>query len=203
MPASVQDVTPQTDPSVVKQYDTETPTDKQISDFFGVADGLKTCLMTTQRANIGPVSRSMAVSKRVGPDFLFLANKNSQKFKDLDADKQIQLTFQDSSSQNWASITGKATVTSNSDPRIKELNNPFASAWFGDLGDGVHTGKAEDPRMALIEVKAEYITYWISTSTKLGFLKEIAEANLTGKVATTGLTRELKGSQIEEARRQK
>ncbi|KAF2227272.1 hypothetical protein BDZ85DRAFT_254022 [Elsinoe ampelina] len=203
MPGDVKDIGPDADPSVVKQYDRDTPTDKQISDFFGLADSLKTCLMTTQRPNIGPVSRAMAIAKRDGPDFLFLANRNSSKFKDLDHDKTVQLTFQDSSSQNWASVTGKATTTSNSDPRIKELNNPFASAWFGDLGDGVHTGKTEDPRMSLIEVKADYITYWISTSTKLGFLKEIAEANLTGKVATTGLTRELKGSEIEQARKQK
>lgn len=94
-------------------------------------------------------------------------------------------------------------MTSNSDPRIKELHNPFSSAWFGDLGDGVHNGSAEDPRVALIEVKAEYITYWLSTSTKLGFLKEIAESTVTGQVATTGVTRELKKEAIEKAREQK
>ncbi|TKX21396.1 protein bli-3 [Elsinoe australis] len=202
-PLKSTDINSSTDPSVARQYDRETPTDKQISDFFGLADSLKTCLMTTHRPGVGPVSRSMAVAKRNGPDFLFLANAHSNKFSDLDKDKTIQLTFQDSSSQNWASITGKATVTDNSDPRIKELNNPFAAAWFGDLGDGVHTGKAEDPRMTLIEVKADYIAYWLSTSTKLGFLKEIAEANLTGKVATTGVNRELKQSEIEQARQQK
>lgn len=94
-------------------------------------------------------------------------------------------------------------MTSNSDPRIKDLNNAFSSTWFGDLGDGVHNGKAEDPRVALIEIKAEYITYWLSTSTKLGFLKEIAVSNLTGQVATTGVTRELKKQAIEKARAQK
>lgn len=94
-------------------------------------------------------------------------------------------------------------VADNSDPRIKELNNAFSSAWFGDLGDGVHNGTADDPRVALIEVKAEYITYWLSTSTTLGFLKEIAQSNLTGQVATTGVTRELKKQAIEKAREQK
>ncbi|PNS14870.1 hypothetical protein CAC42_2099 [Sphaceloma murrayae] len=203
MTGSVSDVSPQDDPSVTKQYDSTTPADKQISDFFSIADGLKTCLLTTQRKGLGPVSRSMAVAKRDGPDFFFLTNKNSRKFEDLSADKTIQLTFQDSSSQNWASVTGKAVTTSNDDPRIKELINPFASAWFGDLGDGVHNGKAEDPRVSLIEVKAEYITYWQSTSSSLGFLKEIAEAALTGRVASTGVTRELKTAEIEQARKQK
>lgn len=202
-PLKTSDVTEGKDPSLTKQYDTETPVDKQISDFYGVADKLKIALLTTQRQGLGPVSRSMAVARRTGPDFLFLANKNSTKFKDLDSDKTAQITFQDSSSQNWASITGKATVADNSDPRIKELSNAFSSAWFGDLGDGVHNGTADDPRVALIEVKADYITYWLSTSTKLGFLKEIAESTLTGQVATTGVTRELKKEAIEKAREQK
>ncbi|KAL1874528.1 hypothetical protein Daus18300_003547 [Diaporthe australafricana] len=202
-PLKASEVNAGNDPSVTKQYDSETPVEQQISEFFGFVDSLKVGLLTTQRAGLGPVSRSMAVARRTGPDFLFLANKNSTKFKDLDSDKTAQITFQDSSSQNWASITGKATVTSNSDPRIKDLNNAFSSAWFGDLGDGVHNGKAEDPRVALIEIKAEYITYWLSTSTKLGFLKEIAVSNLTGQVATTGVTRELKKQAIEKAREQK
>lgn len=200
-PLTKSEVDSQTDPSVAKQYDHETPTAEQITEFFKLADSLKTCLLTTERPGVGQVSRSMAVARRTGPDFLFLANKNSQKFKDLDNSKKAQITFQDSSSQNWASITGTATVASNSDPRIKELVNPFASAWFGDLGDGVHNGKAEDPRMALIEIKADYITYWLSQTSSLGYLKEIAESTVTGKVANTGVTRELKSEEIEQARR--
>ena len=33
-------------------------------------------------------------------------------------------------------------------------------ALFRDLGDGIHDGSANDPRMALIEVKSNYITHW-------------------------------------------
>lgn len=91
-------------------------------------------------------------------------------------------------------------MASNEDPRIKELYNPALSAWFGDLGDGIHTGKAEDPRMALIEVKSKYISYWNSKVTSLGFLKEVGLAALTGKVADTGVQRELFEKDIEAAR---
>lgn len=79
-PLKTSDVAAGKDPSVAKQFDTETPVDKQISDFFGVVDKLKVGLLTTQRQGLGPVSRSMAVARRTGPDFLFLANKNSTKF---------------------------------------------------------------------------------------------------------------------------
>lgn len=97
----------------------------------------------------------MAVAKRTGPDFLFLANAHSQKFSDLEKAKETNISFHNSSNQDWVSITGEATTTSNDDPRIKEVYSKAAGAWFGDLGDGVHTGGPEDPRMTLIEVKAK------------------------------------------------
>lgn len=100
------------------------------------------------------------------------------------------------------SITGEATTASNEDPRIKDLYSTPVSAWFGDLGDGVHTGKAEDPRVSLIEVKAKYISYWKPTVSSIGFLKEIGVASLTGKVADTGVLRQLVEEDIELARRQ-
>ena len=73
----------------------------------------------------------------LGPDFLFLSNNHSSKFTDLARDPTAQVTFQNSSSQDWVSISGTATTTSNSDPRIKQLYSKGMSAWFGDLGDGI------------------------------------------------------------------
>jgi general stress protein 26 len=132
---------------------------------------------------------------------MFLANKHSKKFSDLDANKEVQITFQDSSNQDWVSISGTATTTSNSDPRIKELWSNGTKAWFGDLGDGKHDGSADDPRMTLIEVKAKYITYWMHQVGALGFMKEVGVAAVTGQVANTGATRELKEAAIEQARK--
>ena len=189
-----------TDPTVAKHYDTDTPKPEQISDLYSFIDKQMACLLTTQRPDVGPVARSMAIAKRVGPDFLFLANAHSQKFKDIENSKMVQVTFQDSSTQNWGSVTGKATVASNSDPRIKDLWGPTMRAWFGDLGDGTHDGSAQDPRMALIEVKSDYIVYWKSTVGTLGFMKEVGVGAATGKVATNGLLRELKGSDISQMR---
>lgn len=202
MPAQLtqQEVSSQTDPSVAKQYDNSTPKSQQIEEFYKFVDSKKIGLLTTQRSDIGLTSRSMAISKRVGPDFLFLANAHSRKFEDLEHSKTVQITFQDSSNQDWASISGTATTTSNSDPRIKELWNNGVKAWFGDLGDGKHDGSADDPRMTLIEVKPNYVVYWLHTVGALGFMKEVGVAALTGKVADTGVMRELVGSDIEKAR---
>lgn len=43
----------------------------------------------------GQVGRSMAVAKRAGPNFLFLANAHRRKFSDL-KNSGVQITFQDS-----------------------------------------------------------------------------------------------------------
>ena len=202
MPESLQksEIDSKTDPSVSKQYDHDTPKSEQIEDFYKIVDKLGVGLLTTIRPGLGPVSRSMAIGKRNGPDFLFVANKHSKKFSDLEHDKTVEITFQNSSTQDWVSISGTATSVSNEDPRIKDIYNPGLSAWFGDLGDGVHTGTPEDPRMALIEVQPKYISYWKSTVTSLGFVKEVGLAALTGQVANTGVQRELMEEDIKQMR---
>jgi general stress protein 26 len=194
------EVTSKTDPSVAKQWDNETPISEQVTDLYSLIDSLKLCMFTTTRPNIGPVSRAMALAKRSGPDLLFLANTHSDKFSDLDSNKTVLVTFSDSTSKGWVSITGEATTVDNSDPRIKEIYSPTVSAWFGDLGDGKHDGTASDPRMALIEVKTTYVSYWKKTTGTLGFLKEVGQAALTGSVAQTGLSRRLEGDVLEQER---
>lgn len=200
-PLHASEVSSETDPSVAKQWDTETSKHDQIEDFYKTVDGLKIGLLATYRPKVGAVSRSMAIAKREGPDFYFLANKHSQKFTDLESSKEVQITFQNSSSQDWVSISGTATTISNSDPKIKELYTPVVSAWFGDLGDGVHNGTADDPRMAMIEVKSHYVAYWKSTVTSLGYVKEVAQAAMTGSVAKTGVQRQLTEEDLQHARK--
>jgi hypothetical protein len=117
---------------------------------------------------------------------------------------------------DWASVTGNATTSNNDDPRIKEVWNKGVSAWFGDLGDGVHNGKPEDPRMKLIEIQPTCmcvsrpyesilmlridISYWKGQSSALGFGKEVLGAIATGGVPVTGVMREMKEDEIHQAR---
>ncbi|KAI5363097.1 Putative general stress protein, FMN-binding split barrel [Septoria linicola] len=200
MPERTSNIDAKTDPSVTKQYDNKTSTADKFKDFYALADNIKTVSFNTYRPGVGPVGRSMAVAKRTGPDFLFLANKNSTKFRDLEANKEVQLSFRDGSKEDWISVTGEAVTLTNDDPRIKEIYSKPVSAWFGDIGDGVHDGGPEDPRMALIEVQSKYIAYWQRSTGAVGFMKEIAGATLTGGVANTGDMRELQETEIKEAR---
>ncbi|CAF9928022.1 MAG: hypothetical protein HETSPECPRED_006731 [Heterodermia speciosa] len=199
-PLKAEDIDSKTDPTVARQWDAETPKKEQIDDFYKIVGSLNTCLLCTNRPGVGPVGRSMAIAKRDGPDFYFLANNNSQKFQDIDNDKTALITFQNSSNQDWVSITGEVTVTSNDESRVKEFYHKGTNAWFGDLGDGVHNGGPEDPRMAIIGVKANYIAYWKHTVTSIGFLKEVTQASLTGQVADTGLLRQFTEEDIKGMR---
>ncbi|KEQ83793.1 blue light-inducible protein-like protein Bli-3 [Aureobasidium pullulans] len=204
MPSDVKqsDITEKNDPSVARQWDNNVDFETKFQEFYKIVDGLKIGLLGTYRPGIGPVTRSMALAKRTGPDFLFLANAHSQKFKDIEANKEVNVSFQDTKSQDWISVSGTATTASNSDPRIKEVWSRGAAAWFGDVGDGVHDGSAEDPRMSLIEVKAKYISYYKTNVGALGYLKEVVAANVTGGVANTGSLREMKEDEITKARSQ-
>jgi general stress protein 26 len=143
----------------------------------------------------------MAVAHRSGPDFLFLANAHSRKFDDIEKNKVTNIYFHDSTTQDWISITGETKTSSDSDPRIKEIWTEGTKAWFGDLGDGTHTGQPEDPRMKLIEVQAKYINYWQHTVGKEGFEKEIKGAVEEGKVANTGSLRKMDEKEVQEARK--
>ena len=148
MPESLKpgEVNSQTDPSVAKQYDTETSKVKQVEEFYKLVDGKKVSMLNTYRNGVGkfshsnlsipqyvsppthipftmlftltkcyfpgPVGRSMAVAKRNGPDFLYLANAHSKKCTDLQQNKEVQISFQDTKTQDWISWFCIDVVTS-------------------------------------------------------------------------------------------
>lgn len=62
---------------------------------------------------------------------------------------------------DWLSVAGKARISDDRE-RIKETFSSLTSSWFGDLGDGVHDGSANDPRVQLIVVSEPA---WVSLAT--------------------------------------
>ena len=67
------DINYQTDPPAIKQYKTEPPKDQQIHQFNKAVNSLKVDLLAT-------LHDSTAIGKRIGLDFLLLANKHSRRF---------------------------------------------------------------------------------------------------------------------------
>ena len=82
---------------------------------------------------------------------------------------------------------------------IEKLFNPTISAWFGDKGDGVHTGKPSDPRMAVVEVKIDEIRHFHQVKTTIGTLVDVVTSAVSGSTATPGQIRTITGEEISSA----
>ena len=70
------------------------------------------------------------------------------------------------------------------------------AAWFGDLGDGVHKGDHNDPRVAIIEVIPDEIRYWYATRSKVGQAVDIAVSAVSGRTAAPGELRTITKDEV-------
>ena len=71
---------------------------------------------------------------------------------------------------------------------------------MGDLGDGVHDGGPDDPRIVLIKVKTVTAQYAISNRTALGSVVQVAKGVVTGEAPQVNKLRHLEESEIQQWR---
>ena len=83
---------------------------------------------------------------------------------------------------------------------MRKYYSPSLKAWVGDLGDGVHDGGPEDPRIAIIRVKARTATYALAVGTSVGRGVEIVKGALTGQAADVNKLRELNEKELDECK---
>lgn len=76
------------------------------------------------------------------------------------------MSFYDPKTTNWISVAGTAKLNSNRDA-IKKVWHSGVGVWFGDLGDGVHKGDENDPRVSLIEVIPEEVSWLVEVENML------------------------------------
>jgi hypothetical protein len=79
-----------------------------------------------------------------------------------------------------------AKVSQNRDLIHKFWNSSQLPGYFGDLGDGIHKGDANDPRVSLIEILPSEIRYWVSTKNSIGKTVQMAISSVTGKGSAPG-----------------
>ncbi|PRP86902.1 hypothetical protein PROFUN_03650 [Planoprotostelium fungivorum] len=171
----------------------------QFDELYGIVDAIKTSMLTTRRSDGLLTSRAMNPTQRKGPDFTYFTNIHGDKTPEIQNDEHVNVSYVDPSSSNWVSVSGIAKISQDRN-KIKELYSPATKAWFGDLEDGVHDGGPEDPRIALIEVKAHSINYWYSKG-KLATVTEMVKGAITGETAAPGSLRFLSEQDVEEARK--
>ncbi|KAG8864588.1 hypothetical protein FRB96_005092 [Tulasnella sp. 330] len=169
---------------------------QKLKDLTSILSATKFAMLTTRNKSGCMHSRAMALASHEGLHFCFLSDKDSSKQEELDEVDQVNVSFIDTSSTNWVSVSGNAKTHQDRE-HIKQLYSPTTRAWFGDLGDGIHKGDAEDPRIVVIEVIPDSIRYWFTNKTKIGQTVEILSSAVTGSVASPGELRTITREEIQ------
>ncbi|CRK39553.1 hypothetical protein BN1708_007975 [Verticillium longisporum] len=173
----------------------------KIEDLTQFINATKFAMMTTRDASSGNlVSRAMALaaSEVGGIDLLFHTNTESNKTDEIKSDPHVNISFINSSG-DWASVSGVSEVVTDRS-LVKKHYSSELKAWLGDLGDGKHDGSENDPRIGVIRVKTNTITYAISHKTFVGKLAQVAEGIVTGSAAQVNKLREISSYDIEKWR---
>ncbi|KAI0038514.1 hypothetical protein FA95DRAFT_1551217 [Auriscalpium vulgare] len=189
---------PKLDPYTANaQNDDITPAQK-ITDLHKLVESAKTGMLTSRASNGQLHSRAMTPAGPVSPtqvNLVFIANNASFKFEEFQNDSNVNVSFFDTSSTNWASFAGRAQIITDK-AVIKQHWSSLTAAYFGDLGDGIHKGDENDPRVVAIEVIPDEIRYWVATSGAVGRSVKTAVASVTGKGSAPGELRTITKEEV-------
>jgi general stress protein 26 len=173
--------------------------EKRLKDLYDLIEGIEVAMFTTRRQDGRLVSRPMATQTQAeGTDLWFVTDIESHKLDELEHDPNVNLAYYRDGTREWVSVSGTASL--NLDRRvIRELYRPDWKAWFGDEG-GERNGGPDDPRLALILVEVESVTYLKMDKPRPVILFELAKALVTGKRAEVGVQREVSGEEMRRGR---
>jgi len=93
------------------------------------------------------------------------------------------------------SVSGRAILTKDRD-LIDSLYAPDWKMWLGDTGDGKRDGGPHDPRIALILVEAESVTYSKKDRPTPLVLFQLVKGLVTGQPPKVADLRELGQSEL-------
>jgi general stress protein 26 len=168
---------------------------KKLAELYELIDGIEIAMFTTRRPDGHLVSRPMATQKRTeGSDLWFVTDIESHKLEELEFDPHVNLAYYRDRTREWVSVSGTAAV-SRDRRAIHELYQPDWKAWFGDEG-GERNGGPDDPRLALILVDAESVTYLKVDKPRPVVLFEVARGMVTGTPPAVGVERQLSGADL-------
>ncbi|EKM54548.1 uncharacterized protein PHACADRAFT_258472 [Phanerochaete carnosa HHB-10118-sp] len=184
--------------SAKAQNDNLTPQEK-IDGLHSIVKKVKTGMLTTRSADGLMHSRAMSPASPNEPNqvnLIFIANRASHKFDEIENDSHANVSFYDDKSTHWASYSGIAKISQEKELIARHWSST-TSAWFGDLGDGIHKGDQNDPRVAVIEVIPEEVRYWLSTANAVTKAADIVASAAIGKVSAPGELRTITKQEIQ------
>ncbi|KIK01391.1 hypothetical protein K443DRAFT_566901 [Laccaria amethystina LaAM-08-1] len=187
------------DPYSTQAKDNKKTLEEKIIDLKKIIKSTNTAMLTTRGADGHIHSRAMNPvhpSSEMDLSLLFIANNVSHKFEEIQNDAHVNVSFLNPETTNWASFSGKAKIIQDRQ-EIKKHWTLATASWFGDLGDGIHKGDENDPRVAVIEVVPDEIRYWYTTKGKSGKAPDVEIGAVTGRVACPGELRTISQDEIQ------
>lgn len=135
-------------------------------------------LVTTDDQESVLRSRPMSlVQKEYDGTLYFFTDSQDAKAYEVKKDRDVCLTFQDSSQQVYVSLSGNANLNSDS-KLIDRYWNEWVATWFPK-------GK-NDPNLALLEVKISSGEHWNADENKIMQLFSIAKAKINKEAPELG-----------------
>ena len=171
------------------------PVEKKLDELYQLIEGIEIAMFTTRRKDGRLVSRPMATQTQAeSSDLWFVTDIESNKLDELEFDPQVNLAYYKDRTREWVSVSGTAAVTQDRE-LIHELYQKDWKAYFGDEG-GERDGGPDDPRLALILVEVQSVTFLKVDKPRPLVLFEVAKAIVTGTPPRIGTQRELTGKEI-------
>lgn len=178
-----------------RSRDESVSTGKKVDDLYGLIEGMEIAMFTTRRPDGRLVSRPMATQARIpGADLWFATDVDTHKLDELEFDPHVNLAYYRDRTREWVSVSGTARVSRDRE-QIRELYRPDWRAWFGDEG-GERDGGPDDPRIALVLVDVDSVTYMKSGTPRPVVLFQVVKGMVTGEPPKTGDLREVSGSEL-------
>lgn len=184
--------------ALTKNRDNEVSLEKKLDDLYKLIDGIETAMFTTRRQDGSLVSRAMQTQRRTaGIDLWFMTNWNADKLDEIALDPHVNLSYYRDRTREWVSVSGRAIISRDRN-LIRGLYQPDWKAWLGDEG-GANDGSAEDPRIALILVTADSVTYSKKDRPTPVVLFNLVKAMITGEPPKVADLREVSSDELRQA----
>jgi general stress protein 26 len=176
----------------------EVPLEKKLDDLYALIDGIEIAMLTTRRPDGSLVSRAMATQRRTaGADLWFMCNWFSDKLDEIAGDPHVNVSYFRDRTKEWVSVSGHAIISRDQN-LIRGLYSDDWKTWLADEG-GEQDGSARDPRIALIFVTADSVTYSKHDRPMPLVLFSIAKAAITGSRPSLGDVREVSADELRTA----
>ncbi|MEO7447287.1 MAG: pyridoxamine 5'-phosphate oxidase family protein [Humibacillus sp.] len=134
---------------------------------------IRVAMLTHTDASGRLVSHPMATQEvEFDGDVLFIAERDSNKCRDIAAQSPAVVNVAFSSSGSWVSLSGTAEIVDDQ-AKLEQLWNTFTDAWM--------EGGPDNPNNVIIKVSADSAEFWDTPGSKATQVLNLVKAKVTGK----------------------